>query len=171
MARDATVPPWHTSRTLRFTRSHPRSLLSRARLNRAKSRVLLANCRRIRIDQISFGFSGGFCPSRRPLFQECWQPAETVFLSQCHACRLFQELAGLPPEAARELVGLVGASALLPAGLVHASRRALPLAGEHEPLGLQRKVQGTREPLWRAPARGAGRRNARGAGPASARIT
>lgn len=43
------------------------------------------------------------------------------------------ELAGLPPEAARELVGLVGASAPLPAGLV----RMLAARGDGVPLFLE----------------------------------
>lgn len=39
MARVATWSPWQTSRTLRATRSQPRSLLSIPRLNRASSRT------------------------------------------------------------------------------------------------------------------------------------
>jgi len=58
-----------TSRTRSDTRSQPRSLLSIARLNKSRSRALSASCSRIRSDQISFGFSGGFWPSRRHVFQ------------------------------------------------------------------------------------------------------
>jgi hypothetical protein len=38
VTRCATAPPWVTSRTRRAARSQPRSLLSMARLNRARSR-------------------------------------------------------------------------------------------------------------------------------------
>lgn len=47
------------------------------------------------------------------------------------------ELAGLPPEAARELVGLVGASAPLPAGLV----RMLAARGDGVPLFLEESTR------------------------------
>jgi class 3 adenylate cyclase len=49
--------------------SHPRSLLSIARLNRARSRVRLASCNLVRIAQTCFGRRGGFCPVILPLFQ------------------------------------------------------------------------------------------------------
>jgi len=50
-------------------RSHPRSLLSIARLNSARSRRLLASSNRIRIAQIYFSLKGGFWPTSFPLFQ------------------------------------------------------------------------------------------------------
>lgn len=53
----------------KIDQSQPRSLLSMARLNSAKSRVFSASCNRIRIAQISFSFSGAFCHISRPLFQ------------------------------------------------------------------------------------------------------
>jgi hypothetical protein len=62
-------PPWLTSLTRRLTRSQPRSLLSRARSKSARSRVRPSSCRRVRSVQISFSFSGGFCPVSLPLFQ------------------------------------------------------------------------------------------------------
>jgi hypothetical protein len=49
--------------------SQPRSLLSIARLNIAKSRVLPWTCSLIRIDQTCFGRRGGFAPVSFPLFQ------------------------------------------------------------------------------------------------------
>ena len=51
------------------TTSQPRSLLSIARLNIAKSRVRPATCNRVRIDQTCFGRSGSFWPISLPLFQ------------------------------------------------------------------------------------------------------
>ncbi len=57
------------SRTRSATRSQPRSLLSMARLNRARSRSRSRSCRRIRMAQISRTFSGGFGPVSLPLFQ------------------------------------------------------------------------------------------------------
>lgn len=64
-----TRPPCSTLFRRRFSRSHPRSLLSSARLNSARSRSMFASCKRIWIDQISLSFRGGFCPTNSPLFQ------------------------------------------------------------------------------------------------------
>src|SRR6266581_9773422 len=55
--------------TFRATTSHPRNLLSMARLNIAKSRTLPPTCSLVRIDQTCFGRSGGFAPVSLPLFQ------------------------------------------------------------------------------------------------------
>src|ERR1700693_5448324 len=57
------------SSTLRATTSQPRSLLSIATLNIAKSRVRPAICSLVRIDQTCFGRSGGLAPTNLPLFQ------------------------------------------------------------------------------------------------------
>src|SRR5450631_4378771 len=56
------------SSTLRATTSHPRSLLSIARLNIAKSRFRSAIWSLVRIDQTCFGRSGGLAPISLPLF-------------------------------------------------------------------------------------------------------
>jgi hypothetical protein len=47
----------------------PRSLLSIARLNKARLRARRSTWSRTRIDHTSLGFRGRFCPIRRPLFQ------------------------------------------------------------------------------------------------------
>src|SRR5262249_21169547 len=59
-----------TSSTLRAKTSQPRSLLSMARLNIAKSRVRPSTCSLVRIDQTCFGRSGGFAPVSLPLVQD-----------------------------------------------------------------------------------------------------
>src|SRR5476651_1800304 len=51
------------------TTSQPRSLLSTARLNRARSRTRPSICSLVRIAQTCFGRSGGFAPVSLPLFQ------------------------------------------------------------------------------------------------------
>src|SRR3954469_20747620 len=51
------------------TTSQPRSLLSIARLNIAKSRVRPSTCSLVRIDQTCLGRRGGFAPISFPLFQ------------------------------------------------------------------------------------------------------
>ena len=58
-----------TSRTLMATRSHPRNLLSMARLNRARFLGLLASCRRHRMPHTSRSLSGRFWPTSTPWFQ------------------------------------------------------------------------------------------------------
>ena len=68
IALDATVPPLEISVNLILTISDPRSLLSIARLNIARSRYLSLSWRRIRIAHISFSLSGGFSPTSFPLF-------------------------------------------------------------------------------------------------------
>src|SRR5438270_6822305 len=62
IARAAMCSPCVTSRTRSFTRSHERSLLSTARLNRASSRVRFSSWRRMRIAQISLRRNGGLLP-------------------------------------------------------------------------------------------------------------
>ncbi len=57
------------SSTLRATTSQPRSLLSMARLNIARSRLRSAIWSLVRIDQTCFGRSGGLAPVTLPLFQ------------------------------------------------------------------------------------------------------
>jgi hypothetical protein len=54
---------------LRLTTSQPRSLLSIARLNRARSRTLRCICSLVRIAQTCLGSKGGFGPTSLPLFQ------------------------------------------------------------------------------------------------------
>ncbi len=68
-ARSLIWPDAITSTTFIFTRSQPRSLLSIAMLNRARSRWFSANSSRTRIAQTCYGFSGLFWPTIRPLFQ------------------------------------------------------------------------------------------------------
>lgn len=63
-----TLPPVAKSTTLSPTRSHPRSLLSIARLNNAKSRRVSASSSRARTAQTCRGRSGRFRPISRPLF-------------------------------------------------------------------------------------------------------
>ncbi len=68
-ARDAIVWPWHTSLTRSCIKSQARSLLSIAKLNRARSRHRLAICNRTRIAQISLSLKQVFWPTSLPLFQ------------------------------------------------------------------------------------------------------
>jgi hypothetical protein len=69
VARSIAYPLGATSSTLSATTSQPRNLLSMARLNIAKSRVLPSTCNLVRIDQTCFGRRGGFAPVSLPLFQ------------------------------------------------------------------------------------------------------
>src|SRR5678815_5298745 len=55
------------SRTLRLTRSHPRSLLSMPRLKRTSSRTRASICRRTRSAQMSSSLNGAFWPTILPL--------------------------------------------------------------------------------------------------------
>src|SRR3974377_2391613 len=73
------------SSTLSVTTSQPRSLLSIARLNIARSRVLPSNCSLLRIDQMSFGRNGGLAPVSFPLFQ-AKRPVVVVGNSVCGSC-------------------------------------------------------------------------------------
>src|SRR5208282_6277479 len=57
------------SSTLTATTSQPRSLLSMAKLKRARSRIRPSNSNRVLIDQTCFGRSGGLAPISLPLFQ------------------------------------------------------------------------------------------------------
>src|SRR5580704_9558795 len=56
------------SSTFKATTSQPRSLLSIAMLNNARSRVRPSTWSFVRIDQTCFGRSGGFAPTIFPLF-------------------------------------------------------------------------------------------------------
>ena len=58
-----------TSSTLTLTTSQPRSLLSMARLNSARSRLRPSTWSLVRIDQTCLGRSGGLAPIIFPLFQ------------------------------------------------------------------------------------------------------
>src|SRR5450631_1376352 len=69
VARSAVYPPAATSSTLIATTSQPRSLLSIARLNIARSRTRPSIWSFVRIDQTCLGRSGGFAPVSLPLFQ------------------------------------------------------------------------------------------------------
>src|SRR6266487_1381859 len=69
IARSAVYPLAAMSSTLIATTSQPRSLLSIARLNMARSRSRPSIWSFVRIDQTCFGRSGGFAPVSLPLFQ------------------------------------------------------------------------------------------------------
>jgi hypothetical protein len=57
------------SSTLSTTTSQPRSLLSTAKLNIARSLVRPSICNLVLINETCFGRSGGFGPISLPLFQ------------------------------------------------------------------------------------------------------
>ena len=80
LARERIWSPWATSLMRRGTRSQPRSLLSMARLNSARSRSRPAICSRMRISQICRRVNGRFCPVSLPLFQGAWVCGEARFL-------------------------------------------------------------------------------------------
>src|SRR4051794_15649438 len=69
VVRDRTRPLRATSSTRRATRSQARSLLSRAKLNNAKSRMRCATWSLTRMDQISLALRGGLGPISLPQFQ------------------------------------------------------------------------------------------------------
>src|SRR3954463_7790346 len=69
VARSAVYPLAAISSTLIVTTSQPRSLLSIAKLNIARSRTRASIWSFVRIDQTCFGRSGGFAPVSLPLFQ------------------------------------------------------------------------------------------------------
>src|SRR5712675_498211 len=69
------------SSTLRATTSQPRSLLSIARLNIARSRLRSAIWSLVRIDQTCLGRSGGLAPISLPLFQAARFGAVSVSLT------------------------------------------------------------------------------------------
>lgn len=71
VARLATREPTQMSAARNFVRSNARNLLSMARLNMARSLVLDANCRRIRIAQISLSLSGRFLTCQLSLVPRC----------------------------------------------------------------------------------------------------
>jgi hypothetical protein len=72
------VPAWCDILDPKCDDIAPRSLLSIARLNIAKSRVLPSICNRVRIDQTCFGLNGGFWPMNLPLFQGSLRGVEVV---------------------------------------------------------------------------------------------
>jgi len=69
------------SSTLRPKTSQPRSLLSIARLNMARSRVLPSIISRVLIAHICFGRNGGLAPISLPLFQAVRREDSKVRLS------------------------------------------------------------------------------------------
>src|SRR2546423_5574002 len=69
VARSAVYPPAATSSTRMATTSHPRSLLSIARSNIARSRLRPSIWSLVLIDQTCLGRNGGFAPVSFPLFQ------------------------------------------------------------------------------------------------------
>src|SRR3974377_474648 len=73
------------SSTFSATTSQPRSLLSIARLNIARSRVLPSNWRCVRIDQMCCGLSGGLAPVSFLLFQ-AKRPVVVVGNCVCGSC-------------------------------------------------------------------------------------
>src|SRR5713226_1905636 len=80
------------SSTLRATISQPRSLLSMAKLNIAKSRVRPPTWSLVRIDQTCFGRSGGFAPISLPLFQGLCSDTVGVEISWwCMVCSSIDE--------------------------------------------------------------------------------
>ena len=60
VALSRTRPPIQTSSSRTPEKLHPRSLLSIARLNFARSRLRCSSCKRTRIVHTSFGFKGRF---------------------------------------------------------------------------------------------------------------
>ena len=70
---------WLLSDTRSATRSQPRSLLSMARLNMARSRSRSWICRRMRMAQTSRSFNGGFWPISLPRFHGLKGPGLAVF--------------------------------------------------------------------------------------------
>ena len=72
------IPAGRNASTRSATTSQPRSLLSIARLNIARSRVRPSICNRVRIAQTCFGRNGGFWPMSLPLFQGSRRGVEDV---------------------------------------------------------------------------------------------
>ena len=68
VARAGAYPFGATSSTFMPTKSQPRSLLSTARLNIAKSRIRPSICSLVRMDQTCLASSGGLAPISFPLF-------------------------------------------------------------------------------------------------------
>src|SRR6476661_6627732 len=84
LARSSAWPFGATSATLSATTSQPRSLLSIAKLNIAKSRLRPSTCSLVRINQTYFGCSGGLAPVNFPLFQGArWEAIGIDVLSYC----------------------------------------------------------------------------------------
>src|SRR5271168_4467641 len=81
VARSRTRSPAQTSSTCSLIRSQPLSLLSMAKLKRARPRDRCFSCSRTRIAQTSFGLSGRFCPVIRPLFQGAFFGRSDVCIS------------------------------------------------------------------------------------------
>src|SRR3954449_8655305 len=70
------------------TTSQPRSLLSMAKLNMARSRTRPSIWSFVRIDQTCLGRSGGFAPVSLPLFQGRYRVAVAVVFSRCSMVQL-----------------------------------------------------------------------------------
>jgi len=68
IARCMMLRPCAMSLTFKLSMSQPRSLLSIAKLNRARFLTFSVIWRRVRIANISFNFSGVFWPTSLPLF-------------------------------------------------------------------------------------------------------
>jgi hypothetical protein len=79
IARSAVYRPAATSSTLMATTSQPRSLLSIARLNMARSRARPPIWSFVRIEQTCLGRSGGFAAVSFPLFHGIRLGAEVAF--------------------------------------------------------------------------------------------
>src|SRR5450631_1932123 len=106
VARSAVYPPAATSSTRIATTSQPRSLLSIARLNMARSRARPSIWSFVRIDQTCLGRSGGFAPVSFPLFQGTRLGLEVAFARSCMAILLGLVTEGeknVPPERELEL--------------------------------------------------------------------
>src|SRR6201996_668576 len=80
------------------TTSQPRSLLSIARLNMARSRARPSICSFVRIDQTCLGRSGGFAPVNFPLFHGSRLGFGQAFNRSCMAILL-----GLVTEAKKHV--------------------------------------------------------------------
>jgi hypothetical protein len=77
------------SSTLRAMTSQPRSLLSMARLNSARSRLRFAIWSFVRIDQTCFGRNGDLAPVSLPLFQGIRLDATVVGFSPSSIVEIF----------------------------------------------------------------------------------
>src|SRR6476646_7752184 len=83
LARSRAWPFGATSATLSATTSQPRSLLSMAKLNIAKSRSRPSTCSFVRINQTCFACSGGLAPVNFPLFQGVRWGVIAIVVSYC----------------------------------------------------------------------------------------
>ena len=143
VARSLTRPPAQTSSTCNRTRSQPLSLLSMARLKRARSRARCSSCSRIRIAQTSLGLRGRFCPVIRPLFQG-------AFFGRSDVCISPSMIVSVEPTTPSQHLPIGGRGNIRNDGSQHLFRRSItpsPLAA-FDPL---RTLGGTRSNvgLWR----------------------